>query len=217
MELLPLLCLCLLTRSGITSDQQNRPTVITVEGGADAVLPCSLSTKENIEFKLFVWRKVAQKDEGLKEVFLYNGGIHYNNGRDGQSEEFKGRVSHFPEELEHGNASIIIRNTKISDSGEYTCQFPCLQPPQIFHIKLVVDPVLKDRRRENSPGSPNVGAVVALIFLFTAWIGIIVASAVFVVDVILQVRRLDNKEGSQDPGNPPREQLEKLNQMTVKA
>ena len=44
-------------------------------------------------------------------------------------------------------------------------------------------------------GSPNVGAVVALIFLFIAWIGIIVASAVFVVDVILQVRRLDNKEG----------------------
>ncbi|XP_039654164.1 V-set domain containing T-cell activation inhibitor 1-like isoform X2 [Perca fluviatilis] len=152
MELLPLLCLCLLTRSGITSDQLNKPTVITVEGGTDAVLPCSLSTKENIEFKLFDWKKDAQKDDGLKEVFLYDAGIHYNNGRDGQSEEFKGRVSHFTEEVKHGNASIIIRNTKISDSGEYTCDFPRLQPPQIFHIKLVVDPVLKDRRRENIPG-----------------------------------------------------------------
>uniref|UniRef100_A0A8C9XHQ5 Ig-like domain-containing protein n=1 Tax=Sander lucioperca TaxID=283035 RepID=A0A8C9XHQ5_SANLU len=102
------------------------------------MLPCSLSTKENIEFKLFDWRKDAQKDDGLKEVFLYDGGIHYNNGLDGQSEEFKGRVSHFPDELKHGIASIIIRNTKISDSGVYTCDFPRLQPPQIFYVDLVV-------------------------------------------------------------------------------
>ena len=102
------------------------------------MLPCSLSTKENIEFKLFDWKKDPQKDDGLKEVFLYDSGIHYNNGLDGQSEEFKGRVSHFQDELKHGNASIIIRNTKISDSGNYTCDFPRLQPPQKFNIKLVV-------------------------------------------------------------------------------
>ncbi|XP_028432891.1 uncharacterized protein LOC114554976 [Perca flavescens] len=117
-----------------------RPKIITVEGGTDVVLPCSLSTKENIESKLFDWRKVAQNDEDLKEVFLYNAGIHYNNGRPGQSEEFKGRVSHFQDELKHANASIIIRNTKISDSGDYTCDFPRLQPPQIFNIELVVEP-----------------------------------------------------------------------------
>ncbi|XP_031138131.2 butyrophilin subfamily 1 member A1-like [Sander lucioperca] len=152
MELLPLLCLCLLTRSGITSVQLNRPAVIIEEGGADVILPCSLSTKENIEFKIFDWRKVAQKDDGQKKVFQYDAGIHSNNGLDGQSEQFKCRVSHLQDELKHGNASIIIRNTKISDSGEYTCHFPCLQPPQIFHIKLVIDPILKDRRRENIPG-----------------------------------------------------------------
>ncbi|XP_078105572.1 butyrophilin-like protein 2 isoform X1 [Sander vitreus] len=111
---------------------------VTVEQDSDVVLPCSLSTKENNEFKLFVWRKVAQKDEGLKEVFLYDSGSHYNNGLDGQSEEFKGRVSHFQDELKHGNASIIIRDTKISDSGNYTCYFPHLQPPQTFYIDLVV-------------------------------------------------------------------------------
>ncbi|XP_035858495.1 V-set domain containing T-cell activation inhibitor 1-like [Sander lucioperca] len=138
MELLPLLCLCLLTRSGITSAQLNRPTVITVEGGTDVMLPCSLSTKENITSKLFDWKKVAQKDDGLKEVFLYDGGSHYNNGLDGQSEEFKGRVSHFPDELKDGNASIIIRNTTLVDSGDYTCYFPNLQPPQTFYIDLVV-------------------------------------------------------------------------------
>uniref|UniRef100_A0A8C9Y3A3 Butyrophilin subfamily 2 member A2-like n=1 Tax=Sander lucioperca TaxID=283035 RepID=A0A8C9Y3A3_SANLU len=146
MELLPLLCLCLLTHSGITSAQTD---VITVEVGTDVMLPCSLSTKENIESKLFDWRKVAQKDDGEKEVFLYDSGIHYNNGLDGQSEEFKGRVSHFQDALKHGNASIIIRNTKISDNGGYTCYFPRLQSPQKLNIKLVVDPILKDRRGEN--------------------------------------------------------------------
>uniref|UniRef100_A0A8D0AFC3 Ig-like domain-containing protein n=1 Tax=Sander lucioperca TaxID=283035 RepID=A0A8D0AFC3_SANLU len=114
------------------------PKNIKVEGGTDVMLPCSLSTKENIESKLFDWRKVAQKDDGQKKVFLYDGGSHYNNGLDGQSEEFKGRVSHFQDELKHGNASIIIRNTKISDSGEYTCYFPCHRPPQIFYIELVL-------------------------------------------------------------------------------
>ncbi|XP_078027868.1 V-set domain-containing T-cell activation inhibitor 1-like [Epinephelus lanceolatus] len=81
---------------------------------------------------MFEWKK-----DGLKEVF-FRGGSHYNSNRPGQSEEFKGRVSHFPEELKHGDASITITNTKMSDSGDYTCDFPRLQPRQIFHIKLVV-------------------------------------------------------------------------------
>ncbi|TDH13497.1 hypothetical protein EPR50_G00033480 [Perca flavescens] len=103
---------------------------MNVEGGSDVVLPCSLSTKENIEFKRFYWTKVAQKDENLKEVFMYDAGIPYNYGRK--------EVSHFEDELKHGNASIIIRNTKISDNGTYTCHFPRLQPPQIFNIELAV-------------------------------------------------------------------------------
>ncbi|KAA8578051.1 hypothetical protein FQN60_004501, partial [Etheostoma spectabile] len=113
---------------------------VTVQHGRDVVLPCSLSTKDNIEFEFFEWKKAPQKDEGLKEVFQYNDGIHYNSGRGGQSEEFKGRVSHFQDKLKHGDASIIIRNTKISDSGEYRCDFPRLQTPQTFYIELVVEP-----------------------------------------------------------------------------
>ncbi|XP_035858319.1 CD276 antigen-like isoform X1 [Sander lucioperca] len=136
--LLDLLCLGLLCLTRKTLCDENGPTVIKVEGGTDVMLPCSLSTKENIEFKLFDWRKVLQKDEGLKEVFLYDGGSHYNNGLGGQSEQFKGRVSHFPDELRHGNASIIIRNTKVADSGVYTCDFPLREKIEMFHIKLVV-------------------------------------------------------------------------------
>ncbi|XP_039654165.1 butyrophilin subfamily 2 member A2-like [Perca fluviatilis] len=134
--LLDLLCLCLLCLTGKRLCDENEPKYIIVKEGTDVMLPCSLSTKENVESKVFDWRKVAQKDDGLKEVFMYEKGFHYNNGRPGQSEEFKGRVSHFEDELKHGNASIIIRNKKEADSGVYTCHFPRLH--QMFLLKLVV-------------------------------------------------------------------------------
>ncbi|XP_035857805.1 butyrophilin subfamily 2 member A2-like [Sander lucioperca] len=156
--LLDLLCLGLLCLTGKTLCDENGDIDSDGASSSSVSLPpdslwnhvCSnRRTKENIESKLFDWRKVAQKDDGEKEVFLYDSGIHYNNGLDGQSEEFKGRVSHFQDALKHGNASIIIRNTKISDNGGYTCYFPRLQSPQKLNIKLVVDPILKDRRGEN--------------------------------------------------------------------
>ncbi|XP_022624710.1 butyrophilin-like protein 10 isoform X2 [Seriola dumerili] len=104
---------------------------VKVEEGSDAILPCSLITKENIESKLFDWKK-----DGQMEVFLYDNGNNYNNGRLGQDDQFNGRVSHFEKELKYGNASILIRHTKMADSGNYSCDFPRLR--QIFRIWLVV-------------------------------------------------------------------------------
>ncbi|XP_045898731.1 myelin-oligodendrocyte glycoprotein-like, partial [Micropterus dolomieu] len=121
---------------------------VIVKEGSDAILPCSLSTMENITSKLFDWKK----KEKNKQVFMYNNGLVYGQDRSGQDEQFKGRVSHFPDELKYGNASIIIRNTKVTDSGNYTCVFPDPQPGQIFHIELIVDRILKDRSAENIPG-----------------------------------------------------------------
>ncbi|XP_042369508.1 CD276 antigen-like [Plectropomus leopardus] len=146
----PLTFLFLLCFTGKTD--QNGSAVITVREDSDVVLPCSLATRENIELKLFDWIKRATENDGQNEVFYYDGGIHYNSGRSGQSEQFKGRVSHFPEKLKHGNASIIIRNTKVTDSGNYTCVFPRLQPRQTFHTELVVERELRDRTTENILG-----------------------------------------------------------------
>ncbi|XP_045931529.1 butyrophilin subfamily 3 member A2-like, partial [Micropterus dolomieu] len=125
----------LLTLSEITRGLLNGSGVVrvVVKEGSDAILPCSLSTKENAESKLFDWKK-----DGGKEVFFYDAGLHYNNGRPGQDQQFKGRVSHFQDELKYGNASIIIRKTKVTDRGDYTCDFPRLQPRQILKIQLFV-------------------------------------------------------------------------------
>uniref|UniRef100_A0AAX7SMT2 Ig-like domain-containing protein n=1 Tax=Astatotilapia calliptera TaxID=8154 RepID=A0AAX7SMT2_ASTCA len=137
MELLPLLFLsfCFLTLSGRTfaAESGTPVTRVTVKEDDDAILPCSLDTNENIESMLFDWKK-----EG-KQVFIYNNGTHHNNDFEDQSVEFKGRVSHFPEELKHGNASIRITDTRLEDKGNYICIFPKSQSGGIrFHIELAV-------------------------------------------------------------------------------
>ncbi|XP_051251073.1 butyrophilin subfamily 2 member A2 isoform X4 [Dicentrarchus labrax] len=145
-------CVCLLISAGIIFGHETGPAVVrvVVEEGSDVILPCSLSSKENIVDKLFDWRKDGQKKK--KEVFMYDAGDHSNNGQD---EQFKGRVSHFSDQLKNGNASIKIRDTKISDSGNYTCHFPRLQPRQTFYIELVVGPALKDRSGEIPGAAPK--------------------------------------------------------------
>ncbi|XP_030581648.1 CD276 antigen-like isoform X2 [Archocentrus centrarchus] len=119
----------------VTGNEHGPGGTVVVSEGSDAILPCSLSTKESVVQKLFDWRKMDQK---IKEVFMYDAGVHYNNGHSGQDEQFKGRISHFPDQLQFGNASIIIRNTRMADSGDYTCAFPRLQSEQTVSIKLVV-------------------------------------------------------------------------------
>uniref|UniRef100_A0A3B4G6J7 Ig-like domain-containing protein n=1 Tax=Pundamilia nyererei TaxID=303518 RepID=A0A3B4G6J7_9CICH len=129
-----------LTPSSRLSGPGSGIKVIAPEG-SDAILPCSLGTNHNLEQELFDWRKTATNKQ--QEVFMYDGGIHYNNGLPDQDEHFRGRVSHFSDQLQFGNASVIIRNTKVNDSGVYTCDFPRLQPQQTFSIKLVVAEALK--------------------------------------------------------------------------
>ncbi|XP_063767113.1 butyrophilin subfamily 1 member A1-like [Eleginops maclovinus] len=146
--------LFLLTFSGETLGQEpDAVRVVVPEGGGDAVLPVSIG--RNAERLFFDWRKVGPGGEVLQEVFLYDAGLHYNNGFRGQSEQFKGRVSHFPGELKHGNASIIIRKTKASDAGRYSCYFPHLQPRQTFYVELDVELKLKDRSGELSAATPK--------------------------------------------------------------
>ncbi|XP_006801948.2 butyrophilin-like protein 1 [Neolamprologus brichardi] len=122
-------------------------TEVIVEEGSAVVLPCALSSKQDITNVLFDWKK------GSQEVFMYDGGDHYNNGRPGQDKQFKDRVSHLEEELKHGNASIRINNTRVSDSGNYTCLFPRLNPPRTFSVQLVVSPSYMDRLAENILGA----------------------------------------------------------------
>ncbi|XP_014832014.1 PREDICTED: uncharacterized protein LOC106909985, partial [Poecilia mexicana] len=140
--------------SGLNSGSQtfniklvvNVPTLQTREG-SDVMLPCSPSGKNDLTYQVFDWEK---DDE--QQVFLYHNGKHYNNGLTGQNENFKNRVEFFQDQLQFGNASIRIKNTKLTDSGNYSCTFPLLQPPgQKFYMNLVVQCInLKDRTQDRS-------------------------------------------------------------------
>uniref|UniRef100_A0A3B5KC75 Ig-like domain-containing protein n=1 Tax=Takifugu rubripes TaxID=31033 RepID=A0A3B5KC75_TAKRU len=109
-------------------------TVINVEEGQNFILECFWPNKD-LTFNLFDW-----KQDGDVEVFMYDAGVHYNNGRSGQDPRFQGRVSHFPEALKDGNASIQIRSAKVKDSGTYTCYFPRADPKRSTKIEVQVFP-----------------------------------------------------------------------------
>lgn len=114
-----LIFLCLLSPwFGPTPAQFIKLGVVTVSEGGDALLPCALASGQNID--RFDWRKDNEEDE-KKEVFFYDRGSYYNNGLLGQNDQFKNRVEFFQHELKSGNASIIIKNTRLEDNGTYTC------------------------------------------------------------------------------------------------
>ena len=100
-----------------------------MEEDRDAVLPCLISTKEDITGKAFEWRKDGQK------VYLYDSGSADLRGQD---EQFNGRVSHFQDQLKNGDASIKILNTKMADSGNFSCDFPGFELGQTSIIELLV-------------------------------------------------------------------------------
>ncbi|KAG7495441.1 CD276 antigen-like isoform X1 [Solea senegalensis] len=133
MELfLVLVSLLFVTRCGKTTAEESVVINMVVREGDDAVLSCSLGSR-SIKQELFDWKK-----DGQKEVFMYNRGTHYNNNPTNQDPDFRGRVFHFAQQLDVGNASVVIRPTKVTDSGSYTCDFPFHQPRRRSHIVLVV-------------------------------------------------------------------------------
>ncbi|MED6250310.1 hypothetical protein ATANTOWER_029187 [Ataeniobius toweri] len=131
MELLVLVSLCLLTFTGKTFGDKPDQTPITIKEDESVILPCSFST--TLTNKIIDWKKDGE------DVFLYeNGRVNPSS----QDKQFKGRVSHFPDEVKSGNASITIKQAKISDSGTYTCLYlnqDQTHPSGTHRIVLTVD------------------------------------------------------------------------------
>ncbi|XP_029683351.1 hemicentin-1-like isoform X8 [Takifugu rubripes] len=128
---------CLLFCFAVTSAEPTRIRMVVKED-SEVVLNCSASG--SVRDQVFDWKK----DDDV-EVFLYSRGSTYGSGLSGQSPQFAGRVAHFPEALDLGNASIRIKKAEVRDSGIYTCRFPRSSPVLRSEISLVVDCILKVR------------------------------------------------------------------------
>ncbi|XP_027140931.1 selection and upkeep of intraepithelial T-cells protein 2 isoform X3 [Larimichthys crocea] len=150
MKLTMLTALTLLLLPGSTRGDKPGVVKVFVQEDSDAILPCSPSTKESLVFKTFDWIK---ENDRQRDVFLYQSGVTKTG-----ADKFKDRVSYFTDELKNGNASIIIGNAKMEDSGNYTCIFLYLVPRESFHVELVVEPVLKDRygKIEGASSKPHI-------------------------------------------------------------
>ncbi|XP_043977668.1 CD276 antigen homolog isoform X2 [Gambusia affinis] len=110
MELLFRVSLCLLTFIGKTFGDEIGIVKISCKEDEDVMLSCSF--EENLRMTRFDWKKDG------KDVLLCEYGEISPSKQDGQ---FRERVSHFTNQLKSGNASIIIKKAKVSDSGNYTC------------------------------------------------------------------------------------------------
>lgn len=118
-----------------------------VKEGSEVVLNCSASG--SVRKQLFDWKK----DQEV-EVFIYDQGRTYGSGMSGQSPQFAGRVAHFPEALDLGNASIRIQKAEVRDSGIYTCAFPRWAAGQGAQISLRVGEFLHPTHRKVFPQVP---------------------------------------------------------------
>uniref|UniRef100_A0A665THT9 Ig-like domain-containing protein n=1 Tax=Echeneis naucrates TaxID=173247 RepID=A0A665THT9_ECHNA len=121
-------CFCVSHSDGnISLPVSESPIKVIAPGGNDVMLPCSLGM--DIRSHSFDWAK-----DGLK-VFVYTKSGYYLD----MDKRFMERISHFKNQLQSGNASIMIQNTTMADSGNYTCNFPKLpQGQKTFHVELVV-------------------------------------------------------------------------------
>ncbi|CAL8236330.1 unnamed protein product [Arctogadus glacialis] len=93
-------------------------TEVFTREGEDAILPCGLGSSVNLKDEVFDWKKKQQ------EVFFYEKGKHYNNGKRGQDPQFGGRVGLLPGGLQAGNASVVLSSVTQADGGVYSCFFP---------------------------------------------------------------------------------------------
>ncbi|XP_038136751.1 coxsackievirus and adenovirus receptor homolog [Cyprinodon tularosa] len=101
---------------------------VEIREDEDAILPCHYGI--DLTHTKFDWKK------NRTDIFLYDNTGVINS----TDEQFKGRVSYFPDELRSGNASIKIKEAKRLDSGIYTCMRINQggQKESELHIELVV-------------------------------------------------------------------------------
>ncbi|XP_056880232.1 butyrophilin subfamily 1 member A1-like isoform X2 [Takifugu flavidus] len=129
------------------------PTRMVVKEDSEVVLNCSASG--SVRDQVFDWKK----DDDV-EVFLYDRGRTYESGRSGQSPQFAGRVAHFPEALDLGNASIRIKKAEVRDSGIYTCTVPHSSLVPRSEISLLVECIVKVRPPgEGACSKPHIRTV----------------------------------------------------------
>ncbi|XP_034549158.1 V-set domain-containing T-cell activation inhibitor 1 isoform X3 [Notolabrus celidotus] len=127
-----IILLLALAFSDSSSEVTSTNTLPIANLGEDIVLSCYLNVK--IELAKLREASVTWEKKGLTGV------VHrYVDGADelaDQNSQFKRRTKVFPEALGTGNASLLLRDVRKSDAGEYTCRMSSSEGKGTVNINL---------------------------------------------------------------------------------
>lgn len=134
----------------------SQESVVEVVQGKDVLLECLYTHKpENVFWRI--------KSDGVVFDIIARKPVDSPF----QLDQFKGRVSSFPEEYSKGNFSIILRNVRQEDAYTYECTSP--DRSELKKVQLRV--ISADKGRSFSKAESEAGAVKACllnVFLLSA-------------------------------------------------
>ncbi|XP_056609737.1 uncharacterized protein LOC130426812 isoform X2 [Triplophysa dalaica] len=98
-----------------------------VDGELSVVLPCFIDPHLITEGLKIKWRR-----SGLKSPVCV-----YEDGSEVQHEDYHDRAHFYTEDIKHGNFSLLLKNVKKEDEGQYTCTVNSrLRPVFSFSVNL---------------------------------------------------------------------------------
>ncbi|KAF7654884.1 hypothetical protein LDENG_00063770 [Lucifuga dentata] len=111
-----LILILALTLSVSTGQVESNDIFPVANLGEDRLLSCFLSKQEPT---LLSQLSITWTKEGLSgQVYKYESGVLQLQD---QNAQFKGRTALFPKAIAVGNASLLLRNVRSADEGQYTC------------------------------------------------------------------------------------------------
>uniref|UniRef100_I3KJI8 Kinesin family member 1C n=1 Tax=Oreochromis niloticus TaxID=8128 RepID=I3KJI8_ORENI len=151
--------------------------LITVESGQDVILTCQAPNINTLEW--------SRPDLGDKNVYLYQNGQFEPNH---QHPSVRNRVDLQNRQMMYGDASLILKNVTIGDTGTYECRINMegknrkdAKPVSVFYLHVdppgahkEIEPVKTDPPRVDPPaqtggsGGLKAGLVVPAVLLVAA-------------------------------------------------
>ncbi|KAG8005916.1 Butyrophilin subfamily 3 member A2 [Nibea albiflora] len=115
----------------------SQPIVVAL--GDDVILPCHVKPEVNVVGRMVIWwtADIPPDPEDPQSEYRF---VHkyddYHDIEDMKMESYAGRTTLDKNGLKHGNVSLKITNTRLSDQARYRCEIPELMSSST--IKLVV-------------------------------------------------------------------------------